>query len=43
LPPNSVIGYDLEDDARNYHVTPEGIVVVTAPCVEELAQVAVEV
>jgi hypothetical protein len=43
LPPNTVIGYDFEDDERNHHVTSEGIVVVTAPCVEETAQVTVEI
>lgn len=43
LPANTVIGYDLEQDARSHHVTAEGIVVVTAPCVEELTQVPVEV
>jgi glucose-1-phosphate adenylyltransferase len=28
IPPGSVIGYDPEEDARRYHVTPEGLVVI---------------
>ena len=37
LPAGTVIGYDLEEDAQRFHVSPEGIVVVTAPPVVEFA------
>jgi len=30
LPDHSVIGYDLEEDRKRYHVTEEGVVLVTA-------------
>lgn len=36
LPPHSVIGYDPEEDAARFTVTPEGIVIVTAQDVEAL-------
>jgi glucose-1-phosphate adenylyltransferase len=28
IPPNTTIGYDLEEDRKHYQVTPSGIVVV---------------
>jgi len=28
IPPNTVIGYDFEHDARTFRITPKGVVVV---------------
>jgi glucose-1-phosphate adenylyltransferase len=28
IPPETEIGYDLEEDRKHYHVTPSGIVVI---------------
>ncbi|MDP1931622.1 MAG: glucose-1-phosphate adenylyltransferase [Gammaproteobacteria bacterium] len=39
IPPGSVIGYDAEDDARRFTVSPKGVVLVTQ---EMLSRVAVE-
>ncbi|MCC6203022.1 MAG: glucose-1-phosphate adenylyltransferase, partial [Gammaproteobacteria bacterium] len=29
VPPETVIGYDAAEDARRFHVSPEGVVLVT--------------
>jgi glucose-1-phosphate adenylyltransferase len=37
LPPDTVIGYDPAEDARRFHVTPKGIVLVTRSMLEGMA------
>lgn len=40
LPEGTTIGYDLDEDQRRFHVTPEGIVVVAGPLQEAPALAA---
>ena len=38
LPPHTTIGYDAKEDARRFHRSPEGVVLVTHAMIEALAQ-----
>ena len=38
LPPHTIIGYDAKEDARRFHRSPEGVVLVTHAMIEALAQ-----